>query len=117
MKWRSLRPLVVVIVVAAAVPTVVSATGVADKRDRTYEKRPLHATRALDLQYEADYQYEAAFEKCEIQSLDHMASMLQVPPQPGPVARAYAKRHQPAYREAVGDGCRDAYLGRWNPPE
>jgi hypothetical protein len=113
---RKLRPLLILIVIACAVPTVLSTTGLADKRDRTYKKRNLESTRKLDIKYEDDYQYEATFEKCEIQSIDQLAKTLHVPARPAPVARAYARHHAPMYREAVFRGCRDAYLEHWNPP-
>jgi hypothetical protein len=114
--WRRLRPLLILIVVAAAIPTVLATTGLADKRDRTYAKRDLDSKRKLDLQYEDDYQYEATFEKCEIQDIHTLAKTLGVPAKATPVARAYARHHEPAVRDAVFHGCRDAYLGRWNPP-
>jgi hypothetical protein len=115
-RWRRLRPLAIVILVAVAIPPLVSLTGLADKRDRSYEKRSLTHRRALDLTYERDYQYEATFEKCEIQSLGDLASTLGVEPTAEAVSRAYARRHEPSIRETVYRGCRDAYKGRWNPP-
>ena len=115
-RWQALRPLLLVIAVCAAVPPILALTGVADKRDRTYEKRSNEGRRALNLQYEGDYQYEAAFEKCEIQSVDGMAATFGVPPDATAVARAYARRHAPAIRASIFRGCRDAFLGRWNPP-
>jgi hypothetical protein len=114
--WRRLRPLVIVILVLVAIPPLVSLTGAADKRDRTYKKRSLEGRRVLDLQYERDYQYEATFEKCEIQSIESLAAGLGVQPTPEIVARAYARKHEPSVREVVYRGCRDAYLGRWAPP-
>ena len=116
MNWRRLRPLLVLIAIAVAIPTVLSASGLADKRDTTYKKRNLESTRKLDIRYEDDYQYEATFEKCEIQSIDQLAKTLHVPAKPVPVARAYSLRHAPMYRDAVFRGCRDAYLGHWDPP-
>jgi hypothetical protein len=107
---------VAVILVLAAVPPLVSLTGAADKRDRTYKKRSFEGRRALDLQYERDYQYEATFEKCEIQGIDTLAAGLGVPATPEAVARAYSLKHEPSVRAVVYKGCRDAYRGHWAPP-
>jgi hypothetical protein len=115
-RWRRLGPLAVVLLVAVTIPAVTSLTGLADKRDRTYETRSLESKHQLDLAYDDDYQYEATFEKCEIQSIDSLATALGVPARPTPVARAYARHHAPAVRTAVFHGCRDAYLKRWHPP-
>jgi hypothetical protein len=115
--WRRLKPLAILIVVAAAVPFAIQATGIASKRDFTHEKRSLDGRRELNLRWERSYQYEAAFEKCEIQSIDQVASTLHVPATPDTVGRAYARHHAPAIRGAIYHGCRDAYLGRWNPPK
>jgi hypothetical protein len=114
--WRKLRPLVIVIIVAVAIPPLVSLSGAADKRDRTYKKRDLTGRRTLDLKYERDYQYEATFEKCEIQRIDVLAASLGVPATPEAVSRAYAKRHEASIRQVVYSGCRDAYRGKWHPP-
>ena len=99
-----------VILVLAAIPPLVSLTGAADKRERTFK------TRSLDLRYERDYQYEATFEKCEIQSIESLAAGLGVEATPEAVARAYALRHEPSVRAVVYKGCRDAYQGHWAPP-
>jgi hypothetical protein len=114
--WRRLRPLLVVILVLVAIPPLVSLSGAADKRNRTYKKRSLEGRRSLNLRWERDYQYEATFEKCEIQRIDSLATTLGVQPTPDAVAHAYALKHDPAVREVVYEGCRDAYLGRWSPP-
>jgi hypothetical protein len=114
--WRRLRPLALVIIVIAAVPPILALTPGADKRKRVYPVRPVHSIRALDLKYERDYQYEATFEKCEIQSLDSLAGALHVQATPEAVARAYARRHEAAIRETVYLGCRDAFTHRWQPP-
>jgi hypothetical protein len=115
--WRKLRPLVIVLLLAVSIPALLSLTGATDKRDRVYDKRNLTSRRSLDLRYERDYQYEATFEKCEIQRIDDLASTLGVPATPEDVSRAYARRHEPSIREVVYNGCRDAYRGRWNPPK
>jgi hypothetical protein len=114
--WRKLRPLALIIVLIAAVPAILSLTPGADKRKRVYEVRSVHSVRTLDLKYERDYQYEATFEKCEIQSIGSLATALHVPATPDAVGRAYARRHEASIRETVYRGCRDAYLHRWQPP-
>jgi hypothetical protein len=116
-RWRALRPLAILLVVTAAVPFAIQSTGLADKRDTTQERRSNDKRRALNLQWEADYQYEAAFEKCEIQSIDQLAATLGVPPNPTAVGKAYARHHAPAIRDAIYHGCRDAYRGVWSPPK
>jgi hypothetical protein len=116
-RWRALKPLAILLVVSAAVPFAIQATGLADGRDYTHQKRSLDKRRALNLRWEASYQYEATFEKCEIQDINQLAATLHVPAEPSAVARAYARHHAPAIRGAVYTGCRDAYLGRWNPPK
>ena len=105
-----------VILVLAAIPPLVSLTGAADKRERTFKTRSLEGRRALDLRYERDYQYEATFEKCEIQSIESLAAGLGVEATPEAVARAYALKHEPSVRAVVYKGCRDAYRGHWAPP-
>jgi len=116
-RLRSLAPLLVLVALVATVPVVLSLTGVADAPSHRYEKRSVDGRRALDRRWESDYQYEATFEKCEIQSIHQMAATFHVPATPTAVARAYARHHAPATRTAVYNGCRDAYLGRWNPPK
>ncbi|MEA2429045.1 MAG: hypothetical protein QOF37_2673 [Thermoleophilaceae bacterium] len=115
-RWRALRPLAILLVVGAAVPWVVSLSGVDDRRDRTHVVRSYYSNRKLDLKWERDYQYEATFEKCDIQQIDVLASGLGVPPDPTAVARAYSLRHEPSIRQVVFQGCRDALIGRWSPP-
>jgi hypothetical protein len=114
--WRRLRPLAIVLLVAVSVPPVVSLTGANPHQEHVYKKRSLNGRRALDLSYERDYQYEATFEKCEIQSIESLAAGLGVAPTPEAVASAYARRHERAIREVVYQGCRDAFTGRWSPP-
>ena len=115
-RWRALRPLAILLVLGAAVPYVVSLSGVADHRDRTHKVRSYESNRRLDLRWERDYQYEATFEKCDIQRIDVLASGLGVPAEPTLVARAYAARHEASIRDVVFQGCRDAMIGRWSPP-
>ena len=115
-RWRRLRPLAVVILIAVAVPPIVSIAGVDHHREHVYPKRSVDGRRARNLVYERSYQYEATFEKCEIQSIDTLAATLGVPPTPTAVARAYAAKHEPAVREVTFRGCRDAYTEHWAPP-
>jgi uncharacterized protein (DUF4213/DUF364 family) len=115
-RWRLLRPLGILIVVVTAVPWVVSLSGAADKRVTTHEVRSVNGGRALDLTYERDYQYEATFEKCEIQSLDTLAASMGVTATPEAVARVYASRHEASIRDVVYRGCRDAFTAKWAPP-
>ncbi len=116
-RLRTVAPLLVLVCLVASVPVVLSLTGIADAPPHKYAKRSLDGRRALDRRWESDYQYEATFEKCEIQSIHQMAATFGVPATPTAVARAYARRHAPMTRKAVFNGCRDAYLGRWNPPQ
>jgi hypothetical protein len=116
-RWRKLAPLAILVCVVTAVPLIVSASGMGDAPQHRYAKRTVDGRRQLDLRWENSYQYEATFEKCEIQSIDQMAKTFHVPATPTAVARAYARHHAPATRAAVLNGCRDAYLGRWNPPK
>ena len=115
-RWRTLVPLAIVVCVATAVPFAVSLAGIGQAPQHQFKKRSADGRRQLDVRYESDYQYKATFEKCEIQSIDQMAATFHVPAKPTAVARAYARHHEPATRAAVFRGCRDAYLGRWNPP-
>jgi hypothetical protein len=115
-RWRRLRPLVAVIVVAVSVPPLVSLSGAAEHQPHVYKKRSLNTRRELNLKYERDYQYEAAFEKCEIQSIESLAAALNVEPTPEAVGRAYARRHAATVREVIYLGCRDAYDEHWAPP-
>jgi hypothetical protein len=115
--WRRLVPLATLLCVAAAVPMVIYAAGIGDAPQHHFTKRSVDGRRQLDLRYESSYQYEATFEKCEIQSIDQMARTFHVAATPTAVARAYARHHEPSTRAAVFHGCRDAYAGRWNPPK
>jgi hypothetical protein len=115
--WRRLVPLATLLCVAAAVPLVIHVAGIGDAPKHHFVKRSVDGRRALDIKYESSYQYEATFEKCEIQSIDRMASTFHVPATLAAVARAYARHHEPSTRKAVFAGCRDAYAGRWNPPK
>jgi hypothetical protein len=114
--WRRLVPLATLLCVAAAVPTVIYVAGIGDAPQHHFTKRSEDGRRQLDIKYESDYQYEATFEKCEIQSMNQLARTYGVPASPTAVARAYARHHAPAVREVVFKGCRDAYLERWDPP-
>jgi hypothetical protein len=116
-RWRKLAPLALLLCVVTAVPLAISAFGVGAAPEHHFTKRSVDGRRALDVRYESSYQYEATFEKCEIQSIDQMAHAFHVPAEPTAVARAYARHHEPATRRAVFNGCRDAYMGRWNPPK
>jgi hypothetical protein len=116
-RWRSLVPLAALLCVVTAVPLVVSLSGIGDAPQHRFAKRSVDGRRQLDLRYESSYQYEATFEKCEIQSIGQMAKTFHVAATPTAVARAYARHHEPATRAAVFAGCRDAYAGRWNPPK
>ena len=115
--WRRLAPLATLLCIAAAVPLVIYVAGVGDSPKHQFAKRSVDGRRQLDLRYESSYQYESTFEKCEVQDIHQMASTFHVPPRATLVARAYARLHEPATRKAVFNGCRDAYLGRWNPPK
>jgi hypothetical protein len=114
--WRRLVPLATLLCIAAAVPVVIYVAGIGDAPQHHFAKRSVDGRRQLDVKYESDYQYESTYEKCEIQSIEQMAATFHVPAKPTPVARAYAREHDPTTRKAVFDGCRDAYLGVWHPP-
>ena len=113
---RVLGPLAILLCLAALVPAVIALSGIGQSPPHHHAKRSLDGRRKLNLVYERSYQYEATFEKCEIQGLADMASTLHVPATPTAVARAYARRHAPSIRGVVYKGCRDAYSDHWSPP-
>jgi hypothetical protein len=115
-QWRKLRPLAVVLLIAVAVPPVASLVAGDHHTAHVYKKRSVNGRRALNLTYERDYQYEATFEKCEIQDIDALAAGLGVQPTPDAVARAYSLKHAASIRSVVYRGCRDAFTGAWSPP-
>ncbi len=115
-RGRLLWPLGLLLCIAAAVPWFISLSGIDRAQPHHYAKRSVDGRRKLDLVYERSYQYEATFEKCGIQSMPAMAAGLHVPATATAVARAYSQHHAPAIRRVVYNGCRDAFLDRWNPP-
>jgi hypothetical protein len=113
---RALVPLAGAIVVVAFIPPVLWVTGLTDHRNRSHPVRSNQGIRKLDLKYERDYQYEAAFEKCGILRPADAARRLRVSSDIETVARAYAEQHAPDIRETVFKACRDAFEGAWRPP-
>ena len=115
-RLRAMLPLAVAIVLVALVPSVLWLSGVNDHRRTTHEVRGTGQIHRLDLKYERDYQYEAAFEKCGILRPADVARRLGVRNGVDTVARAYADQHAPEIRETVYLACRDAFRGKWSPP-
>ena len=115
-RLRALLPLALGIAVVALIPSVLWLSGIGDHRRTTHPKRGLAHLHQLDLKYERDYQYEAAFEKCGILRPADVARRLGVRNDVDTVARAYADEHAPEIRETVYRACRDAFRGGWAPP-
>jgi hypothetical protein len=115
-RLRLLAPLAGGILVVALIPSVLWLTGLTDHRNTSHPVRSLQRIHRLDLKYERDYQYEAAFEKCGILRPADIARRLGVAPDVDSVARAYADKHAPEIRETVFQACRDAFTGNWRPP-
>lgn len=113
---RALVPLAGVILLLSLIPPTLWLTGLTDHRDRSHPVRSGDRIRQLDLKYERDYQYEAAFEKCGILRPADVARRLGVRNDVDTVARAYADQHAPDIRETVYLACRDAFRGNWSPP-
>jgi len=109
-------PLAGIIVLLALIPPVLWLTGLTDHRNHSHPIRSNQRIHKLDLKYERDYQYEAAFEKCGILRPADVARRLGVAADVDTVARAYAEKHAPEIRETVYKGCRDAFTGVWKPP-
>jgi hypothetical protein len=115
-RLRALAPLAAAILVLVLIPPVLWLTGLTDHRNRSHPVRGLGHIHQLNLKYERDYQYEAAFEKCGILRPADVARKLGVSPDVDTVARAYAEKHAPEIRETVFQACRDAFRGKWLPP-
>src|SRR3954470_306145 len=115
-RLRALAPLAAAILVVVLIPPVLWLSGLTDHRKRTHPVRGLGHIHQLNLKYERDYQYEAAFEKCGILRPADVARRLGVASDVDTVARAYAEKHAPEIRGTVYKGCRDAFTGVWKPP-
>ncbi|MFL5913424.1 MAG: hypothetical protein ACJ768_23005 [Gaiellaceae bacterium] len=115
-RLRAVLPLALGILVIALIPSALWLSGIGDHRKTTHPKRGLAHIHQLNLKYERDYQYEAAFEKCGILRPADVARRLGVRNDVDTVARAYADRHAPEIRETVYLACRDAFRGKWAPP-
>jgi hypothetical protein len=81
---------------------------------RAAAARPAENTRAADLYYQNQMNYDQAYYSCKELGVDLLASSLGVAARPGVVATAYAREELPAVRQSLREGCLQALLNR--PP-
>jgi hypothetical protein len=76
--------------------------------------RPINDTRAADIYYQNQLNYDQAYEACKELGVGILATSLGVRKTPGAVAAAYARDELPAFRKSLRDGCLQALLNK--PP-